>query len=359
MNSPRSFRTTELAKEFARQGHEVTVITPFNDVHLDYAKKNGLRIKDLGLPTWKSVEIRGRGARKLLLRAIKRFSNLLFQYPDIELMRMVKRALQKEKDEYDLLISIAVPYPVHWGVARVWKKKGKKNPARVWIADCGDPFMGQENDSFKLPFYFGWVEKWFMRKADFVTVPAPTAIAAYYPEFHDKIRVIPQGFCFEDIQQNGEPAREDSDIPHFAYAGAFIPGRRDPRELLEYLVNLDTPFKFDIYTTHSDLVRPWAEKSEGRIQLKDYMPRHDLLQQLSKCSFLVNFENIGNRQIPSKLIDYAILNKPVLSVTTGNLDIEGVNQFLRGDYQKRYVISNPTKYRIEKVAAKFISLTQN
>lgn len=30
MNSPRSFRTTELAKEFARQGHEVRALTTTN-----------------------------------------------------------------------------------------------------------------------------------------------------------------------------------------------------------------------------------------------------------------------------------------------------------------------------------------
>ena len=34
--SPRSYRSTELAKEFCRQGHEVTVISKFRD-H-DYAK---------------------------------------------------------------------------------------------------------------------------------------------------------------------------------------------------------------------------------------------------------------------------------------------------------------------------------
>lgn len=42
--SARSLRTTELAKEFARQGHKVTVITPKKDeVHAAFEKNTGLK----------------------------------------------------------------------------------------------------------------------------------------------------------------------------------------------------------------------------------------------------------------------------------------------------------------------------
>ena len=74
--------------------------------------------------------------------------------------------------------------------------------------------------------------------------------------------------------------------------------------------------------------------------------------------FLVNFENAGKRQSPSKLIDYLILEKPVLSVKTGRLDIQTVNAFLSGDYSGQMVIENPDQYRIENVAIQFLNLTQ-
>ena len=70
---------------------------------------------------------------------------------------------------------------------------------------------------------------------------------------------------------------------------------------------------------------------------------------------MVNFENAGSRQSPSKLIDYAIIDKPILSVKTGALDTQVVDEFLQGNYVNRLVV-DPEPYRIEKVARQFIEL---
>src|SRR6056297_1629532 len=86
MNSPRSFRTTELAKEFARQGHKVTVLTPREEpVHANFEQEYGVNIENLGQPGWKPIEIKGKGLMYWLRRGFKRISKLLIEYPDIEL----------------------------------------------------------------------------------------------------------------------------------------------------------------------------------------------------------------------------------------------------------------------------------
>src|SRR5690606_10094120 len=108
---------------------------------------------------------------------------------------LVYNALKKEKNSnYDILISIAAPHPIHWGVAKAIKKY--KNIAKCWIADCGDPFMLSHNLQYKRPFYFKYYEKEFCRLADFITIPTAFAKDGYYKEFHDKLNVIPQGFNF-------------------------------------------------------------------------------------------------------------------------------------------------------------------
>jgi hypothetical protein len=350
-SSPRSFRTTELAKEFARQGHSVTVITPKHESHTVFAQTHGIKIKWFQSQLWKPIPLKQGGATRIFWRLLKRFSNLLFQYPDIQLLSVIRKALQSEEG-YDLLVSIAVPHPVHWAVART---RSKLNPiAKTWVADCGDPFMGQENDSFKYPFYFKYVEKWFCAKADYITVPTTGAIDAYYPEFRNKIKVIPQGFRFEDFSL--EYHAPDNSKPMFAYAGMFIPGRRDPSELLKFLVETDIEFEFRIYTSMGQMVRPYAERSGGRIIVHDYIARTELLRALSKMDFLVNFENVGTRQTPSKLIDYAIVQRPVLSIATGKLDKSAVLNFLRGDYHQQLVIDRPEQFRIENVARQFLEL---
>lgn len=353
-NSPRSFRTTELAKELVRQGHRVTVLTPFHPSQKALGLEHNLDIKDLGKIKWKSFELKGNRLVVLFKRAFNRFLSLLFEYPNIELMGLVKKALKNESG-YDLLISIAVPYPVHWGVARVWSPtKPEKNPAKFWVADCGDPFYGQENDSLELPFYWAWIEKMFMRKTDFVTVPTDTAYLGYFKEFHSKIKVIPQGFRFEDI--NVYRGGKLYDFPIFGYAGSFIPGRRDPAEFLTYLCGLDQYFEFHVYTTTPQWLFPFVAKSHGRVKLMPLLAREELLHELSKLDFVVNFENVGVIQTPSKLIDYAIIDKPILSIKTGDLKEGIVQEFLKGNYENSYVVDNPGQYRIQHVAKAFIAL---
>lgn len=351
-NTPRSFRATELVKEFARQGHDVTVLTPRDAiVHADFEKKYTVKIRELGKPRFPEIPLKGKGMVRLFWRALRRFSYLLFEYPGIELMWLVKKALKKESG-YDLLISIAAPHPVHWGVA--WERRTKHQIAKTWVADCGDPYYGQENDSFKVPFYFKYIEKWFCKKADYLTVPTEGAVQGYFSEFHHKIKVIPQGFRFEDIQPPANISKNAK--PTFAYAGMFIPGRRDPTEFLAYLLNSGKEFEFHIYTKTKQLVEKFLEKSNGRILCYDVIPREELLVKLSVTDFLVNFENVGNKQTPSKLIDYALVQRPILSIKTGHLDKKNVDAFLDGDYSGQYLVENIEQYRIEHVCKQFLEL---
>lgn len=352
-NTPRAFRTTELAKQFSAMGCEVTVITPREAVHEEFEKKYQVKIRDLGKPVWKQVKVSGRGLKRMALRIKARLFNLLFLYPDIESMFLVKKALMKEEPGYDLLISIAAPHPVHWGTA--WANK-KKNPlAKTWVADCGDPFMGGENDTFKRLFYFKYFEKWFCRKADFITVPIAESITAYYEEFRHKINVIPQGFKFEDVPIIEQPKLNQ--VPTFAYAGTLIPKIRDPYEFFEFICGTALAYKFVVYTNNPDHVCKYQERSGGRIEVRPFLPRLELLAELQQMDFVVNFENRGPKQSPSKLIDYAIIKKPILSIKTFGFSNETFLEFLKGEYQGQLRVPEPDRYRIENVCKQFINLS--
>ncbi|WP_207423850.1 glycosyltransferase [Desertivirga brevis] len=352
-NSPRSFRTTELAKEFAASGNEVTVITPRKaGIHDEFEKQHKLLIKDLGKASWKPIQIAQSGAQRFITRAVTRLSNLLFLFPEIEMMFMVNKALRNEIGQYDLMITIAAPHTVHWGTAMAISDRHKV--AKKWIADCGDPFMGGENDTFKRMFYFKYFEKWFCRKAHAITVPISDAITAYYPEFREKIHVIPQGFRFEDVKLiEGTVSNE---VPTFAYAGTLIPGIRDPHEFFDFICKSDFEYRFFIYTKNVEQVKKYEAASKGRIIVKGAMPRHDLLQELQKMDFVVNFENKGPKQSPSKLIDYAIIKKPILSVKTFGFSSEAFTEFLQGNYRNQLIIPDSDQYRIQNVCRKFLNI---
>jgi len=101
-----------------------------------------------------------------------------------------------------------------------------------------------------------------MRKVDYVSVPVVTSKQGYFKEFYSKMIVIPQGFCFEDIVI--KPVIDDN-VVRFGYGGAFIPGRRDPKELLTFLTSLDESilFEFYIFTHQPQWVEPFTHDSRN------------------------------------------------------------------------------------------------
>lgn len=353
-NSPRAFRAAELAKQFARDGHSVTVVLP--DKGLDYSEfcqKHKIEVEYMGKLTFPEIDSSKSGLNGLFLRILRRLMLQVVEYPDIELMLKAKRYLKKQKG-YDLLVSIAVPFPIHWGVAWAWP--GKAPIAGTWVADCGDPYMGNKTDSFRKLFYFKYLEKWFCRKADYITVPTRGSIDGYYPEFHNKIKIIPQGFDFDETRT--EEVFKKNPVPVFAYAGGFIPGIRDPRPFLKFLTESDLDYRFILYTNEGSLIEPFLEPSKNRIELRNYIPRLELLKELRKMDFLINFNNGTSVQTPSKLIDYALTGRPVLSIASGEFEKSVFIEFLNGNFENRYVIEDIDQYNIKNVARRFLELAK-
>jgi len=268
-------------------------------------------------------------------------------------MPKVKKKLKNEKD-YDLLISIAAPHPIHWGVA--WARSKDHPIANIWVADCGDPFMGNKIDSFKKLFYFKYFETCFSRKADYISVPAKDHLRYYYPEFQNKIRVIPQGFKFEDSKTF--EGLINNEVPTFAFAGRFLPQLRDPRPFLDYLSTLDRPFRFVVFTQNTEFVNPYKKKLGDKLDIRGFIPREDLLLELSKMDFLlhIEFHSSVKSDSPSKFADYAIVKRPVIALNMEQLNKDKFLAFLNKDYQKQMDLSGADKFRIENVTKSFLSL---
>jgi hypothetical protein len=348
--SPRSYRATELAKEFIRQGHEVTVISKYRDHdYSDLLKEFPITFKMWNKPVFTKVPELKQKPFSFLSRSISRLLLVLFEYPGIEEMFKVKRMLKYENG-YDLMISFAVPYPVHWGVA--WSRSEKHPIASTWVADCGDPYMGDMLDSFRKPFYFAYLEKWFCRKADFISIPVESAMPGYYSEFHYKIRIIPQGFHFDMTDK--KERFPDNTIPEFAYAGGFLNGIRDPGPLMQFLTKTDKPFKFHVFTNQPDILSKYRETLRCKLIVSKFIARDELMRVLSGMDFLINFDNNTKLNVPSKLIDYAIAGRPVLNITKSFI-AEDLIAFLNRDYSKRMLLPDPEEYHIKNVSRLFLN----
>lgn len=349
--APRSLRATELAKELARQGHYVTLFAVLGNYDYSvFEKTYNIKVNNIGKMRFATMNSDGKSNHGFFTKVLSKLFHFWFEFPDIELMFKIPSILKKGIN-IDLLITIAIPYPIHWGVA-LYKWRNKHNFPYTWVADCGDPYMG--NQFSNRPFYFKFVEKWFCKKADHISVPTNKVINSYYPEFRSKIKVIPQGFKFEDIEYTKQSNKNS--VPTFAYAGIFYKNYRDPSLFLNYLCSLKMKFKFIIYTIDDQLIRPYHIKLKNKIEVRSPIERKQLLSELTKMDFLLNIENINNWGSPSKLIDYALTKKPILSIPTNSLPIEVINEFLEGNYRNQFIVENIEQYNIKNVVNCFIKL---
>ena len=74
--------------------------------------------------------------------------------------------------------------------------------------------------------------------------------------------------------------------------------------------------------------------------------------------FLVDFVLVSENQRSSKLIDYTLTKRPILSINTLEMDTTMVDDFLNGDYTRQLVLPDIEKYNIVNVANQFIGLCQ-
>ena len=350
LQTPRSYRTWELAKEFAREGHDVTLYALLGKYDYSSLEKSlNIKIKNLG-PTVLGNTNSDNVSMPLIANIIAHLVTDSNFYPGIEFFPMIRRALKQEKG-IDLLITIAHPHVIHWATSA----SIDRSLVKYWIADCGDPYMG--NPYKKHPFFMKWVEKKWCKKADFITIPIKEGINAYNPEIHEKIKIIPQGFNFSET-----PIAEyrPNKIPTFAFAGKIYMGKRDPIQFLEFLINQPCDFKFIIYTRNTAM-KQYAEKMPDKIEIRPYVPRKDLIFELSKMDFLINIKNISSVQSPSKLIDYAIANRPVLDISTNLTDneIDHFKAFVTGNYDHRIQLPDLSNHDIRNICHQIIDLTQS
>ena len=356
---PRAFRANELAIEFKRLGYDVTVsnLTEIEGYDYDaYTKQTGVIVNNLKLYRHSLDEVKV--AKKVnILSDFKSFiSEYFFAGRLFSNSIKIAKMLSIDKDT-DIIISLSTPFMDILGMSKYIKaSKFKRNC--VVIADSGDPFYFSKQYS-KAPWFY-LVEKNAYKQYDYLTIPVETAIPSYnklLPE--SKIKIIPQAFNLQDVKLY------DGDLGSkikFAYAGVFYWDIRNPEFLFEYLENLDVEYEFHIFMRYADakldeVLNKYPNLSK-RIRLRLSVPRKELLYELSKMHFLININNISNTQIPSKIIDYRIANRPILSFNSSDFNQTTFNNFINGTYDGQMIV-DISKYDIRNVAQQFLELYKN
>lgn len=361
--TPRAFRTTELARQLARRGHRVTLLLPNRAIfHEHPLREEGLEVIFASGPVEGaegSAVSRRNGRLRRFMPEIVQKAVLYFYCHELwaKYDPGLCARLAELRGPFDAVLSISYPAAVHLAVARAMRRNPVLRRA-VTIAEFSDPPFRGDVAQNVFPGYYLWLKRWG-RLFDWFAVPVEKALPCYTPYMdRSRIRVIPQGFDLDAIPL---PDYVPHSEPTFAYAGRFYENIRDPQFFFDFLETVDSPFCFDLYINHldgrfADMIRRAQQRVRGRIVLHDPLPREQLIGRLAEADFLVNFDNTTSNATPSKLIDYAIARRPILSFNDRTFDAGAFRAALRGDYAGQVRGIDLADYDIRTVAARFLAL---
>ena len=376
--SPRAFRAHELVKEFCRQGHKVKLIMPCKEI---------FHVSPFEHPNLETVLIDRYFKKENNLPAenIKRESAQIGKYPNREKNFLFDRLKQlikptylkylywkrkyfppfyekqysqnlfkylKKEESYDIIISIGLPIENHIGTAMglLCNRNLRKSP--VTIADYGDPYYYYEGRNIFFLYFF--IDFFVAKIFKYISIPTSKALKSYLPlKKKEKILILPQALNIKELKIQ---AYKKNKVPTFAYAGVLYKKIREPLDFLDYIANLEKDFRFIFYTIEKydtlNILSHYKKRLGARLILKLNHEREKIIEDLSQMDFLINFENSTSNQTPSKLIDYAIANRPVCAISNSDFDAAIFNKFFAGDYSHDVGIKLDDNYHIENIVNK-------
>lgn len=359
VKNPRSFRTIELVREicsrgcnidlFLPQGSKIQYCSNINYYHIIYPEVKN-KCNKIQLNEHVSLKIRIIGSIKKILRYLIGDSPRNFLYGIYLLKDLCKIS---KKNQYDMILAISYPFYVLLAVAIFRHFFYEKQS--IFVADCGDPFY--YNPANPKAFYLKYLEKFVLRQFDYIAIPEPAAICAYKNyNLNNLIKIIPQGVTIIDINENLYKKHE---IPVFCYSGVFYESIRNPEYFFEYLSKLSIDFRFIVYGLPDPFTMKILKKYKSilkeKLIIKQPIDRYDLIYVMSRMDFVVNFSNDNSTQIPSKLIDYAMCKRPILSFNKKTFSPVVFEDFLHGVYSEKLQI-DLQKYDIKNVVNLFLAL---
>lgn len=343
--SPRAFRWTALCEEFARQGHRVTVVAGPAPNAPTYETRNGVvihRVAERGLGALRARASAAHAAatpvgmpslkqRALsVLKAVYHHTWRRLYWPDYAALwvrpatRVAENLLQH--DAFDALITVSLPFSGHV----VGLRLKKKHPTLPWMADIGDPFSFMDSTPVNNTALWGGRN----RAADAAVCAAATVLsvttdgtrdeyARRFPRGADKIHVLPPLLSLPE-QATASPYAPG--VKHLVYMGTLYRHLRSPEPLLALLKALGTsagPLAWHFVGSENDAAAcftPYADLQGTLVHRHGLQPRAAAAAYLAHADVLVNIGNDTTYQLPSKVVEYLAMGKPIVNLVRDSSD---------------------------------------
>jgi len=321
--SPRTTRWKLIYDELINKGYEVKVLTGTpqenkneNIIYIGNKRASKL-LKNL---RDQSNLVKISKIKNTLFNFLKKFYRFFyktFAWPDYTMFWLysIWRKRKKINIEYDLIISVSLPFSSHLAAYFINKRNKKK-----WIMDIGDPFSlkqnALENNKYlykSLNYYF---ENKFFNLAEQIIFTHSEAAAEHSKFFHisnEKVLIgNPISSFDENIFFNSKKFNYSSLPINIGYFGILTKGVRSPIETIKFFKNSDIFFNWFTNQDSKNIVLQ-TNLDLANHKFFEIVDRDEALKKMSSSMHcLLSIGNLNSSQLPSKVIEYISTGKPVI-----------------------------------------------
>lgn len=347
-----AYRWEQIAKYWAKSGHQVEVITGRIRGTLDRRSESGVDVTQVGVIA-RSVQVSppaGSGAlqpRRLRSR-IMDFLRPLYRklyWPDSAwywIPSLILELVRRRGVKYDLVISYYPCMGAHLGVAAL--KYFSKYPGFKWIADYGDPFSTsltmQPNNYAVYDRINKRTERSLARSANFMVFTNEATADAYRVALgtHENVQVIPHLVNIDRLYSAGFRSGSDVSAPVVLYyIGGFYKNIREPGRLFDLVRSMNKggnkKYLLKIYGPLNAF--SLAELSPAdcpEIMYLGPIERDKAIEILKTADAIVNVDNENCIMTPSKIVECISTGRPIVNITNEGVAYPPLQAYERGGY---------------------------
>ncbi|MDX1684293.1 MAG: hypothetical protein R3275_03595 [Saprospiraceae bacterium] len=332
--SPRGYRWTQIVNTWISEGVEVKVVTAHDGIgnsDTDHIYRSGFSTPD---KKWSrdrspSRSFPGRSILKKIYRS--------WMWPDESYSwikpgsKMARQLISKFSP--DVMITVSWPFSTHLIGYKISKETGLP-----WLMDIGDPFyygnLNSRNNHWLYSRRNALIEVKLLEKCNSICVTNSNLKQVYKELIHEnKIHVI--GPLHSPIK-DAITQRSNTGIIRIGYFGSLYTGVRDPGQVVSFLEklckkfdqkNLELHFFGSFKQEHLSILNNFSSK-DAVINIHDRLGRHEVTSSMQKMDVLLSIGNKNPNQLPSKVVDYVIANRPVLHLSF--IKADPVTTFFQG-----------------------------
>ena len=325
--SPRTTRWKTLVDKLIDMGNEVTILTGsspdetvenYNILYFGNKKMsttmNSIRkdANNLDNPSLKKIIYN-------LLKKVYRFLFKNFAWPDYAMFWIftVYKNKTKISKDFDSVISVSLPFTSHVCASIIVKELKTK-----WVMDIGDPFslkvQSPENNTILYSFLNRFIEKKYYNKADQIFFTHQEVLDFHQKKFKIKNSKLKIGHpIFEILNKNILLSKEYNynKLPiNIGYFGIFTDKIREPFNYINYIANnLGDEFNHYWYINEESKKYFTPFQDQGNHFIEQLIPREEAIKKMiNNFHLLLSIGNTNKYQLPSKVIEYISLGKPVI-----------------------------------------------